>query len=80
MKTCTLHKLASDPNIAILSGDKDSSVVLKQHADYVNKLVAMIQEGITNDKYIATEDNTLKDFRTFQKFMTRNFKSTLHYL
>ena len=45
--------------------------------DYVGKLEAMIQEGIANGKYIETEDNTIKDLRTFQNFLTRNFKSTL---
>ena len=72
-----LHKLASDPNIAVLCGDKDSSVVIMQREDYVKKLEVMIQECITNGKYIETEDNTLKDLKTFQSFLTRNFKSTL---
>ena len=72
-----LQKLASDPNIVALSGGKDSSVVIMQRVDYVSKLEAMIQEGIANGKYIETEDNTLKDLRTFQNFLTRNFKSTL---
>ena len=45
--------------------------------DYVRKLEAMIQEGISKGKYIETEDITLKDLRTFQNFLTRNFKSTL---
>jgi len=37
----------------------------------------MIQEGMANGKYIETENNTLKDLKTFQNFLTRNFKSTL---
>ena len=48
-----------------------------QRADYVNKLETMIEEGITNGKYVVTEDNTLKDLKSFQDFLTRNFKSSL---
>ena len=72
-----LHKLASDPDLVVPSGDKDSSVVIMQRADYVNKLETMIEEGITNEKYMVTEDNTLKDLKSFQDFLTRNFKSSL---
>jgi len=60
----------------VLSGDKDSSVVIMQLVDYDSKLKAMIQEGMADGKYIETENNTLKDLRTFQNFLTRNFKST----
>ena len=48
-----------------------------QRADYVNKLETMIEEGIANGKYVVTEDNTLKDLKSFQDFLTRNFKSSL---
>ena len=61
----------------VLSGDKDSSVVIMQRADYVKKLETMIEEGIANGKYVVTEDNTLKDLKSFQNFLTRNFKSSL---
>ena len=54
-----LQKLASNPDLVVLSGDKDSSVVIMQRADYVNKLETMIEEGIANGKYVLTEDNTL---------------------
>ncbi|KAL9977773.1 hypothetical protein ACROYT_G015213 [Oculina patagonica] len=72
-----LQKLASDPDLVVLSGDKDSSVVIMQRADYVNKLETMIEEGITNGKYVVTDDNTLKVLKSFQNFLTRNFKSSL---
>ena len=65
-----LQKLALDPDLVVLSGDKDSSVVIMQRADYVNKLETMIEEGITNRKYMVTEDNTLKDLKSFQDFLT----------
>ena len=72
-----LQKLATDPDLVVLSGDKDSSVVIMQRADYINKLETMIEEGIANGKYVATEDNTLKDLKSFQDFLTRNLKSSL---
>ena len=72
-----LQKLATDPDLVVLSGDKYSSVVIMQRADYVNKLETMIEEGIANGKYMVTEDNTLKDLKSFQDFLTRNFKSSL---
>ena len=71
-----LQKLASDPDLVVLSGDKDSSAVIMQRAD-VNKLEIMIQEGIAKGKYVVTEDNTLKDLKSFQDFLTQNFKSSL---
>lgn len=39
-----------------------------QPKDYVKKLETMIQENIAKGKYTETEDNTLKDLKTFQKF------------
>ena len=48
-----------------------------QRTDYVNQLETMIEEGITNGKYVETNDNTLKDLKSFQNFLTRNFKSSL---
>ena len=72
-----LQKLPSDPDLVVLSGDKDSPVVIMQRVDYVNKLETMIDEGIANGKYVLTEDNTLKDLKSFQDFLTRNFKSSM---
>ena len=72
-----LHKLASDTNLVVLSGDKDSSVVIMQREVYVNKLEEMIKEGIKSGKYPETEDSTLHDLKSFQNFLTRNFKTTL---
>lgn len=70
-----LQELATDPDLVVLSGDKDSSVVIMKRADYVKKLETMIEEG--NGKYVVTEDKTLKDLKSFQDFLTRNFKSSL---
>ena len=58
----------------MLSGDKDSSIVIMQKDDYNQKLQQMIDEGITNDLYTPTEENTLNDLRKFQNFLRRNLK------
>ena len=58
----------------MLSGDKDSSIVVMQKDDYNRKLQQMIDEGIRIGIYIPTEDNTLNDLRKFQDFLRRNFK------
>ena len=72
-----LHKLTSDPNISVLSGDKDSSVVIMERKIYVEKLEVLINEGIKNGKYAKAEDTTLQDLISFQTFLSRNFAKTL---
>ena len=37
----------------------------------------MIEEGIANGRYVVTADNTLRDLKPFQDFLTWNFKSSL---
>ena len=69
-----LKNIIKDENVAILSGDKDSSIVIMQKDDYNHKLQQMIDEGIKNGIYNPTEDNTLNDLRNFQGFLRRNFK------
>ena len=66
--------MIKDENIAVLSGDKDSSIVIMQKDDYNHKLQQMIDEGIRIGIYAPTEDNTLNDLRKFQDFLRRNFK------
>ena len=73
--TCkNLKNIIKDENVVILSGDKDSSIVIMQKDDYNHKLQQMIDEGIKNGIYTPTEDNTLNDLRKFQDFLRRNFK------
>ena len=48
MVYCVLSILFKDENIAILSGDKDSSIVIMQKDDYNHQLQQMIDEGIKN--------------------------------
>ena len=68
-----LKNIVKDENMAVLSGDKDSSIAIMQKDDYNQKLQQMIYEGIRNGIYTPTEDNTLNDLRKFQDFLQRNF-------
>ena len=70
----SLQELRNNPDIVILAGDKDSSVVLMNRCDYEAKVNAMIEEGITQGKYEKTDDSTHNDLANFQNFLYRNFK------
>ena len=54
--------------------DKDSSVVILNKTDYIEKLENMVKEGIDKGTYTLTEDNTIKDLKNFKQFYKRNFK------
>ena len=69
-----LKSLVNDNSVKLLSGDKDSSVVIVDTHSYYNKLESMVQEGIDNGIYIQSEDNTYSDLQHFQQFLYRNFK------
>ena len=46
-----LHHLRNNKDIVLLSGDKDSYVVVINKADYVKNVNGMINEGIQQGKY-----------------------------
>ena len=75
----SLKDIRNNKNIVILSGDKDSSVVIMNKIDYINKVDDMINEGITNGKYEKTIDNTHKDLHNFQSFLQYNFSKHKDY-
>ena len=56
--------IIKDENTAILSGDKDSSIVIMQKDDYNHKLKQVIDEEIKNGVYTPIED-----LRKFQDFL-----------
>ena len=58
----------------MISGDKDSCVVILKRGDYDKILQGMIDEGITKGTYAPTVDTILKDLKKFQDFLRRNFK------
>ena len=57
----------------MVSGDKESCVVIMNKSDYQNKMQQMIHDGIRDGIYKVTADNTLDDLKTFQSFLYHNF-------
>ena len=74
-----LESLVQDENLVILQGDKDSSVVIKDKSDYIQKLENMIEEGINKGTYERTDDTTLHDLKRLQDFLYRNFYNYENY-
>ena len=63
----------------MVSGDKESCVVLIDKTDYQNQLQKIVDNGIKNHIYKVAEDNTLKDLKLFKSFLYRNFRRFEHY-
>ena len=59
--------MIENKDIAVVKGDKDSSVVIMKKSDYLAKLDTMI------DTYVETTDNTLKELLPFKEFLYSNF-------
>ena len=70
-----LKRIINDKTLAAVLGDKDSCVIIMKRIDYVAKIQAMIDDGITCRDYTPTTDNTPKDYKTFSDFLYRNFKN-----
>ena len=70
-----LRHLIQNKDIVVLSGDKDSSVVVMNKKDYILKVDNMINEGIQQGKYEWANDKTHEDLEKFQHFLCRNFKN-----
>ena len=73
-----LNRLTKNKNIAI-SADKEPCTVILNKTDYVNKVIAMISEGISKGTYVKTVDSTHKDLKHFQDFLYRHFCKTKYY-
>ena len=69
-----LKNMINNDKLAIVSGDKDSCVVILTREDYNDKLETMLNDGISKGIYAHTEDTTLRDLTLFQDFLRRNFK------
>ena len=79
-RDCThkhLKTLTENKDLVVLSGDKDSCLVILKRSDYDRKLQSMIDEEITNGTYAPTTDWTLTDFKKFQDFCVVISKTNL---
>ena len=69
-----LKPLQTNKDIVLLSGDKDSSVVILDKACN-KKINRLINDGIGKGVYVVQEnDNTLTELKSLQNFIYRNFK------
>ena len=75
-----LRHLRNHKDIVLLSGDKDSSVVVMNKVDYIKKAKGMIKEGIQQGEYEMTMNTTDEDLEKFQSFLYCNFKSHPRYI
>ena len=73
-KITLLHHYKNSGKIktVILSADKETCTAILSKNDYVCKVDQMIEDGITEDKYIETSDNTLYHLKRFQDFLYRH--------
>ena len=68
----SLRSLISNPDVVVLSGDKDSSIVIMNRGDYEKKIDEMIREGETVGKYVEVQDTVHADLKRFQDFLQRH--------
>ena len=64
--------MIQNKDIAVVKGDKDSSVVIMKTSDYVTKLDTMIEDAIIKGTDVETTDSTLKELWQFQDFLYRD--------
>ena len=70
-----LKQLIKNKNLCVLSGDRDSCVIIMNKQSYIQKLEGMLDEGIKRGIYEPSIDMTKHDLDTFQRFLYRNFKN-----
>ena len=64
----------------MVSGDKESCVVIMNKSDYQNQMQQMMNDGIGDGIYKVTVDNTLDELKTFKSFLYHNFYGKyIHY-
>ena len=69
-----LKNIINNDKLAVVSGDKDSCVVIMTGEDYNSKLEALLNYGVSKGIYAPTEDTTLRGLKLFQGFLHINFK------
>ena len=67
-----------EKDVVVMKGDEDSSVVILNKTDYIEKLENMVKEGIDKGTYTLTEDNTIKDLKNFKQFLNEISKNMIN--
>ena len=75
----TYNNLKRIQSIVVITGDKDSAIIIMDKNDYVKKMQEMIDRGIQDGVYAKTEDKTLPDLKLFQDLLYRNFSKYKKY-
>ena len=75
-----LKALQTNKDIVLLSGDKDSAVVILDTACYEEKINRSLNDCISKGVYVIEKNgNTLTELKSFQNFIYRNFKKHKKY-
>ena len=69
----SFQKFRKNKDMVILLAVKESCMVTLNKNDYVCKIDQMIENNITEGKYIKTSHNILCDLKRFQVFLYRHF-------
>ena len=75
----SLNNLRNNSSIIILSADKETYRVILNRTDYIKKVNAMIDDYISQGKYVETGDNKHQDLKLFQNLLHRHFLKTEYY-
>ena len=70
-----LKAFIKNKNLCVLSGDKDSCIIIMNRQDYFQKLEDMLNKGIKRGTYERSTNTTKQDLETFQSFLYWNFKN-----
>lgn len=65
--------------MVVFKKDNDSSIVITDKNDYVNKLEEIIKDLIRNGVYETSRNTTLDDLRKLQSILCKNVKILEHY-
>ena len=65
--------------LKMLKTDKETCTIILNRADYIKKVNATIDDGISQGKYVETVQNTQQDLKHFQNFPYRDFYKTEYY-
>ena len=60
-----LKRIINERLLAVVSGDKDSCILIIERDVYSNKLQQMINDRINRGVYTNAVDKTMKDLKTF---------------
>ena len=80
-KDYTYHNLKNliwEKYVVVMKGHKDSSVVILNKTDYIEKLENMVKESINKGTYILSQDNTIKDLQNFKQFLNEFSKNMIN--